>query len=123
MLHAKCFHPTGLVTEFAKADIEQSVPDRFEQIVEKYPDRIAVQTPKQSVTYTELNFMANCVAGAIAKQEEHRSCPVGILFNGGYELLAAMLGVWKAGNTVTLLDPMIPSARIAAMLEESETNL
>lgn len=122
-LHAKCLHRTGIISEFAKADIEQSLDNRFEQIVERYPGRIAVKTSKQSVTYAELNYMADCVASAIAAQQGHRSGPVGILFNSGYELLAAMLGVWKAGNTVALLDPVFPSARIAAMLEESEANL
>ncbi len=122
-LHAKCFHPSGLFTEFPKTEIEQSVSGRFEQIVKKYPDRIAVKTPKRSLTYTELNFMANGVASAIVDQQGELTGPVGILLSSGWQLLAAMLGVWKAGKFVALLDPMFPSARIAAMLEDCETNL
>jgi len=35
----KSFHPGGLFVEFRKEEIEQSVPDRFEQQVTKYPER------------------------------------------------------------------------------------
>ena len=41
---AKCFHPSGNFVEFRKEEIEQSIPDRFERQVRKYPDRIAVRT-------------------------------------------------------------------------------
>jgi hypothetical protein len=32
-IRAKCFHPTGTFIEFAKEEIEQSIPARFEKMV------------------------------------------------------------------------------------------
>jgi hypothetical protein len=31
-IRAKCFHPSGIFVDFAKEEIEQSIPERFEKI-------------------------------------------------------------------------------------------
>jgi hypothetical protein len=36
-IRSKCFHPSGTFVEFPKEEIEQSIPGRFEKIVELYP--------------------------------------------------------------------------------------
>jgi len=64
-IRAKCFHPTGAFVEFTKDEIEQSIPSRFEKIVRKYPDRILVKTATHTLTYAELNAMANRISHAI----------------------------------------------------------
>ena len=43
-IQAKCFHPSGTFKEFEKQDIEQSIIERFEQQVDRYPDRLAIKT-------------------------------------------------------------------------------
>jgi hypothetical protein len=43
-IQAKCFHSMGTFIEFKKEEIEQSIPDRFEQQVGKYSHHIAVKT-------------------------------------------------------------------------------
>ncbi len=39
----KCYHPTGTFIPFPKEAVEQSIPGRFEQIAQQYPDRPAVK--------------------------------------------------------------------------------
>jgi hypothetical protein len=46
----KCFHPSGTFIKFRREEIEQSIPDRFEQIVRKHPDRLAVKTRTHVLT-------------------------------------------------------------------------
>ena len=46
----KCFHPSGTFVEFAKEEIEQSIPERFEKIVARFPDHIAVKSKNQTLT-------------------------------------------------------------------------
>ena len=58
-IRAKCFHPNGTFIEFKKEDIEQSIPDRFEEQVRKYPDRIAIKAGSEQLTYQELNEAAD----------------------------------------------------------------
>ena len=33
LIRAKCFHPKGNFFEFGQAEIEQSIPERFEKMV------------------------------------------------------------------------------------------
>jgi len=119
----KCFHPSGTCVEFPKEEIEQSIPERFEKIVRLYPDRIAVKTPHQIVTYTELNAMANRLARAILAQQGNKPEPVGLLFENGATLIASILAVLKASKYFVLLDPTFPRERIADVLEDSQASL
>jgi hypothetical protein len=50
-IRAKCFHPSGTFVEFKKEEIEQSIAARFEQVVSKYPDRIAIKTRTRALSY------------------------------------------------------------------------
>ena len=47
---------------FPREDVERSVPERFERQVELYPDKIAVVDAESTVTYRELNRLANRIA-------------------------------------------------------------
>ena len=50
----KCYHPRSEFNPFGKEDIEQSVPERFEQMVRKYPHRLAVKDRNRAMTYDEI---------------------------------------------------------------------
>ena len=108
---------------FLKAEVERSVPERFEKVVARYPDRIAVKMGQTAVTYAQLNVMANRIAREILARRGPEPGPVGLLFEKGSALVAAMLGVLKAGSFFVPLDPAFPKARIAAMLEDSQAEL
>ena len=71
--------PTNPFIEFKKEEIEQSIPERFEQMVRLYPDRIAVKTKDHALTYDELNKAANRVAHAILSQYGKRGEPIALL--------------------------------------------
>ena len=60
--------PTNDFIRFEDAEVQQSIPSRFEQQVMKYPNRLAVKTRTQEFTYDELNKAANRVARAILEQ-------------------------------------------------------
>jgi amino acid adenylation domain-containing protein len=120
---AKCLHPSGAFSEFSKEEVEQSIASRFEKIVGKYPERLAVKTKSHVMTYAMLNATANRVAHAILAEQGSEAAPVGLLFENGAPLIAAMLGVLKAGQFFVLLDPSFPKARIAATLEDSQAGL
>ncbi|MFQ5853349.1 MAG: amino acid adenylation domain-containing protein, partial [Candidatus Binatia bacterium] len=116
--------PTNPFIEFKKEEIEQSIPDRFEQIVRRYPDRIAVKTKNYTLTYDQLNKSANRMARAILAQRGEGEEPIALFLEKDAPLIAAILGVLKAGKIyVPLLDPSFPKARIASMLEDSQAGL
>jgi len=118
-IRAKCFHPSGKFVEFPIEDVETSIPERFEKIVQLYPNRIAVRTPNDTVTYAELNAMANRMAHSLLERLGRKTQLVTILLGKDVSQLANMLAVIKAGKFFLILDPTFPKARIAAMLADS----
>jgi len=122
-IRAKCFHPTGTFVEFPKEEIEQSIPDRFEKIVAKYPNRIAIKTNYQSLTYDELNEAANRIAHAILDRQGEGNQPVAILMEHGASVLVTILGAMKAGKIYVPLDPSYPLERLRFMLQDAQAKL
>ena len=122
-IRAKCFHPTGTFVEFKKEEIEQSIPERFEKIVRLYPERLAVKTNNHALTYDELNKAANRVARAILAGVGEGEEPVALLFEHGVFIIAAILGILKAGKIYVSVDPAFPHTRAAHMLEDSQAKL
>ena len=108
-LWAKCFHPTGKFVKFKKEGVEQSIPNRFEQMVRIYPDRLAIKIKNRVLTYKELNQAANRVARAILEQRGEGEEPIALLLEHGDGLLDAILGVLKAGKIYVPLNPISQS--------------
>jgi len=119
----KCFHPTGRFVEFKKEEIEQSIPNRFEEMVSKYPDRLAVMTSNHALTYDALNKAANRVAHGILAHRGEGNEPIVLLFQHDAPVITAILGVLKAGKIYVPLDPSYPIARLRYMLEDSQAAL
>jgi amino acid adenylation domain-containing protein len=115
--------PVNSFIEFRKQDIEQSIPDRFEEIVQKYPDRIAVKTGSRALTYYDLNRAANRVAGGLLKVRGAGTEPVALYLDHGANLIGAILGVLKAGKIYVYLDPTYPVKRIDDILRDSQAAL
>jgi len=116
----KCFHPSGIFVEFKKEEIEQSIPDRFETIVAKYPDRIAVKSRSHEFTYNELNKMANRAARVILAQRGEGNEPVALLLKNDAQMIVATLCALKAGKISLPIDTSHPRARITHILEDSQ---
>jgi len=119
----KCFHPSGTYVEFPSEDVETSIPARFEKIVRMYPDRIAVKSKDLTLTYEELNKTANRIARAILAHLGEGEEPVALLLQHEASLIAAILGILKAGKFYVSLDPAFPHARMTYMLADSEAKL
>ncbi len=122
-IRERCFHPSGKFVEFPKEDIEQSIPDRFEQIVRMFPDRLAVKTLTDALTYDALNKSTNRVAHTILAHSGTKEEPIAILLDKGARQMAAILGVLKAGKIYVPLDASYPAARTSYIVEDSGARL
>ncbi len=116
----KCFHPTRTFIEFKQEEIDQSISDRFEQQVARYPERIAVRSTRHTFTYDELNRAANRVARAILDQSDVGQQPIAVLFEHGVPFVIASLGALKAGKVQVSLESGFPQARLRYVLEQSK---
>ena len=116
-------HPTGTFVAFPQADVEGTVPARFERQVGLHADRLAIKMGPLAWSYRTLNAMANRVAWAIRGARPAHGTPVALLVEQGPHAIAGMLGVLKAGHAYVPLDPTHPRARLALMIEDSEPAL
>jgi len=114
--------PADPFTEWTKEEIEQPIPQRFEQQVREYPHNIAVKTRHHEWTYAELNAKANQVAHTILRRcgggpdGQER---IALLFEHGAPMIAGLLGVLKAGNTYVPLDASYPRERLSYMVKDA----
>jgi amino acid adenylation domain-containing protein len=116
-------HPTNPYVPFESADREQSIPQRFEQQVSHHADRLAVQGPDRTWTYQALNQMANRVAWATLTRCGDGNETVALLFGHGAQMIAALMGVLKAGKIYVPIDPAHPRARSAHILDDAQVPL
>src|SRR2546427_703494 len=122
-IRVKCVHPSNVFVKFERKDIEQSIPDRFEQIVLKYPDRLAVKSKSCELNYHQLNQAANQVARAILERCAEGEEPIALLLEKDAVSVAAILGTLKAGKIYVPLDCSFPSERIVSMLSDSQARV
>jgi amino acid adenylation domain-containing protein len=118
-IRARCFHPSGRFVEFPKEDVETSIPERFEKIVDVYPHRLAIKTGDRSLTYAELNQQANRVAHAILERRGPGDEPIALMCEDKIHEITAILGVLKAGKFYVPLDVGYPKQRNAFFLTDS----
>jgi non-ribosomal peptide synthetase component F len=109
---------TSRFVNFSREEVEQSIPARFERQACLYPEQIAAADAESTFTYRDLNGLANRIARAVLAVCGSGPEPVALLVGNGVPVVAAMLGVLKAGKFYITLDASQPLARTAAILEE-----
>jgi len=116
----KCFHSTGVWEEFPESAYETSIPARFEKIVDRFPDRLAVKTTTFEFSYAQLNAYANRIAHTLLARYGSGNHRVALLLNNDAPLLAAIHAVLKAGKAYVILDPSFPQERLRYFFEDAE---
>ncbi len=106
--------------EYAKDIIIQQL---FEEQAERTPDKTAVVYMKDMLTYKELNEKANIIARVLRNKGIKQNEIVGIMIEGGTEMLVGILGILKAGAAYLPIDPKYPTDRIEYMIEDSKTKI
>jgi amino acid adenylation domain-containing protein len=110
-------------TPFPRSAIGQSIPARFEEQARRYPDRLAVKSQRDAWSYAELDGRADQIARAILAARGDGQGPVALLLPQGALLVAATLGVLKAGRIYVPLDAAFPGARLAELLADCQATL
>lgn len=98
---------------------EDCLPQLFEAVAARHPDRIAVRYREVEWTYGELNRAANRVANGLRARGIGPGAIAGVALDRGPGLLAALLGVLKSGAAYLPLDPSFPAERLRFMRDDS----
>ncbi len=80
----------------------------FEAQVERAPERTAIRSGATALSYAELDARANRIAQALRSRGVGRGQRVGLCVERGADMLAAVLGILKAGAAYVPLDPVVP---------------
>ncbi|MBV9626224.1 MAG: amino acid adenylation domain-containing protein, partial [Acidobacteria bacterium] len=94
----------------------QCLQQLFEQQAARTPERRAVRSGEQVVTYRELNESANQLAHYLRRQGVGPDCPVGLCVERSTEMMMAVMAILKAGGAYVPLNPDNPPARLAQQL-------
>ena len=107
----------------AEYGADARVHELFESQAERTPNRTAVRVGSEELSYAELNERASRMAVALRSRDVGRGQRVGLCIERGSEMLAAVLGILKAGAAYVPLDPVFPQERLRFMAEDAELSL
>ena len=91
----------------------------FELQAARTPQAVAIVDDVTSWSYAELNERSDVIAGCLRERGVRPESPVGVLLDRSPELVAALLGVLKAGGAYLPIEPGTPAARIVELLGDS----
>ena len=114
---------TDSFIEFRREAIEQSLTAGFERQVLENADRPAVVTPGETLTYNDLNRIANRIANLILERFGEGQQPVAILTANDATSIAGILGTLKAGKICVPVDVGLPVARATSIITDSQANV
>ena len=92
----------------------------FEQQAARTPDATAVRFADTQWTYRDLNQRANRIAHHLIRLGVGPDTRVGLCLARSGDLVAALLGILKAGAAYVPLDPSYPTDRLAFMLADAQ---
>jgi len=91
----------------------------FERQCDTTPTRIALRAGAVAMSYADLEARANRVAHVLRGHGVRRGALVGLALDRGADMLAALLGILKAGAGYVPLDPQFPTERLAYMAADA----
>ena len=94
----------------------------FYRQAELLGDNIAVIADGESITYRELASRANAIGDFLAQRVTQEQT-IGVHTARSVDMVAAMLGIWKAGCAYVPLDPDDPPERNRRILEISSCEI
>jgi amino acid adenylation domain-containing protein len=95
----------------------------FEGQARQAPEHTALRFGATALSYGELEGRANRIAQALRSRGVGRGQRVGLCVERGAEMLAAVLGILKAGAAYVPLDPAFPQERLRFMAEDAQLAL
>ena len=103
----------------ANSPAQKTIVERFEAVVARQPDAVAVVAGDHSLSYSELDQKANQVAHYLTGKGVSANQPVGINMQRTELLIVGLLGILKSGACYLPLEASYPQARLDYMINDS----
>lgn len=105
-----------------RSESSDLVCDDFEAAVDQWPARVAIVDEVRSVTYRELDMLANRFAHWAKSRNLRRGDTVAIVLPNRIEFLAAWLGLTKIGVAAALINNQLAGAALAHCIRISKAH-
>jgi amino acid adenylation domain-containing protein len=100
-----------------------TVVELFEAQVSKNPTAVALQFEDKTITYRELSACSNRIAHYLLRNGVEEGSLVGVYMERSIDMVAAFLGILKAGAAYVPLDLSYPKERIEFMMSDAKMPL
>lgn len=100
-----------------------SVLDMFQEQVRKDGSKIAAAQKTESLTFKEMDYLSDQIAGLVKAKTKSSTGYVAVISEHSIMLIAAFLGIMKAGRAFLPIDPEYPEERIRFMLEDAGADM
>lgn len=104
-------------------NLDKTIPELFNEQVNKTPDAIALIFENQEYTYLELNNRANRLTNHLIHLGLKPETAVGIYLERSEKMAIAILAIIKAGGAYVPLDPEYPNNRINFIIQDTGINI
>ncbi len=101
---------------------DKTIPQLFEEQVERTPNDIAVRCKEEKITFKELNIRSNKLANHLINKGFANNL-IAILAERSIEMIVGIFGILKSGNAYLPLDPKQPLERNQKILKDSQTEI
>lgn len=110
---------TGFGQTTLDYDREECLHQRIERQVALTPDKTAIVWNQTETSYWDLEAQAKEIASYLRSLGLNRGDLAGVCTRRSPAMVAAMLGIWKAGAAYVPLDPQYPEERLKLMLADA----
>ena len=110
-----CAELAALQPSAVAFDRQCRMHEHFERQCDRAPDRTAIRTDDGTLSYRQLEARANRIAHLLRGHGVQKGALVGLAVDRSADMLAALLGILKAGAGYVPLDPQFPADRLAYM--------
>lgn len=95
----------------------------IEEKVKLYPDKEALKSKGESLTYKEMDAAVTRLAGMLQKHGVKKDTLVGIYMDRSEKMIIAILAVLKSGGAYVPLDPAHPNERNNYIIDKSHISI
>lgn len=96
--------------------MQKSVLKYLDDAADKFPDKIAFDDEKKSITFEQLRDKSYSIATEL--EALHKNCmPIAVFLPKGVDSIVAFMGIVRSGNFYCPIDVAMPEERIKTILE------
>jgi len=99
---------------------DSSLHDPFLIQAAQHPDSLAVIAADRQLTYRELDRRSLRIAQLVRARDVDRGALVAVMMEGGWEQIAAVIGILRAGAAYLPIDSRLPPERVRYLLDHGD---